>query len=79
MTPRDLGVRLAAARHAAGLSQQQAAARLFMAQSCVSRIETGTRDVTAIDAARMAALYDVPLASLFEAQLDTARRSSASI
>ena len=78
MTPRELGARLAAARHAAGLSQQQAAARLFMAQSCVSRIETGDRDVTAIDAARMAALYGVSLASLFDGQLETARLSSAS-
>ena len=78
MTPRELGVRLAAARHAAGLSQQQAAKRLFMAQPSVSRIETGDRDVTAIEAAYMAALYGVSLASLFEGQLDAARLSSAS-
>ena len=78
MTPAQLGARLAAARHAAGLSQQQAAKRLFMAQPSISRIETGDRDVTAIDAARMAALYGVSLASLFDGQLETARLSSAS-
>ena len=78
MDAKTLGARLAAARHAAGLSQQQAAKRLFMAQPSVSRIETGDRDVTAIEAAYMAALYGVSLASLFEGQLDAARLSSAS-
>ena len=61
MTPRELGARLAAARHAAGLSQQQVADKLGMRRPAISEIETGERDVKALELDRLAHLYGVAL------------------
>ena len=59
MTPRELGARLAAARHAAGLSQRQVAAALGIHQPSIVVIENGKRAVTALELAGMARLYRV--------------------
>ena len=59
MTPRELGARLAAARHAAGLSQRQVAAALGIHQPSIVVIENGRRTVTALELAAMARLYRV--------------------
>jgi transcriptional regulator with XRE-family HTH domain len=60
MTPaQQLGVRLAAARHAAGLSQRQVAAALGIHQPSIVVIENGRRTVTALELAAMARLYRV--------------------
>ena len=61
MTPRELGARLAAARHQAGLSQQQVADRLGMRRPAISEIETGERDVKSLELDRFAQLYGVTL------------------
>ena len=61
MTPAQLGARLAAARHQAGLSQQQVADRLGMRRPAISEIETGERDVKALELDRFAQLYGVTL------------------
>lgn len=59
MTPRELGARLAAARHAAGLSQRDVAAALGIHQPSIVVIENGKRAVTALELAGMARLYRV--------------------
>ena len=59
MTPRELGARLAAARHAAGLSQRQVADKLGVHQPSIVVIENGRRTVTALELAAMARLYRV--------------------
>jgi transcriptional regulator with XRE-family HTH domain len=58
MTPaQQLGVRLAAARHAAGLSQQQVADKLGVFQSTVAVMEKGRRDVSALELVQLAQLF----------------------
>ena len=59
MTPAQLGARLAAARHAAGLSQRDVAAALGIHQPSIVVIENGKRAVTALELAGMARLYRV--------------------
>ena len=59
MTPAELGARLAAARHAAGLSQRDVAAALGIHQPSIVVIENGKRAVTALELAGMARLYRV--------------------
>jgi len=59
MDARTLGARLAAARHAAGLSQRQVAAALGIHQPSIVVIENGRRTVTALELAAMARLYRV--------------------
>ena len=61
MDAKALGARLAAARHQAGLSQQQVADRLGMRRPAISEIETGERDVKALELDRFAQLYGVTL------------------
>ena len=61
MDAKTLGARLAAARHQAGLSQQQVADRLGMRRPAISEIETGERDVKALELDRFAQLYGVTL------------------
>ena len=58
--------RLRAARLAALLTQEQAAARFGWKQNTLSQIETGKRSVRAEDLHRFADLYEVPLSDLVE-------------
>jgi len=66
MDAKALGARLAAARHAAGLSQRQVAAALNMSRPCVSWMETGKRSVLALELKEMARLYRTPVQTLLE-------------
>ena len=66
MTPAQLGARLAAARHQAGLSQRQVAAALNLSRPCVSWMETGKRSVLALELKEMARLYRTPVQTLLE-------------
>lgn len=59
--------RLVRARHEAGLTQAQVAARLGKPQSFVSKSEAGERRVDAVELAAFAALYDRPLDWFIEA------------
>ena len=53
--------RLRAARHEAGLTQEEAGRRLRKPQSFVSKCESGERRVDVVELERFAALYDKPL------------------
>ena len=66
MDAKALGARLAAARHAAGLSQRQVAAALNLSRPCVSWMETGKRSVLALELKEMARLYRTPVQTLLE-------------
>ena len=66
MTPAQLGARLAAARHQAGLSQRQVATALNLSRPCVSWMETGKRSVLALELKEMARLYRTPVQTLLE-------------
>ena len=59
MTPAQLGARLAAARHAAGLSQRQVAAALGIHQPSIVVIENGKRAITALELGQMARMYGI--------------------
>ena len=58
--------RLKAARVAAGLSQGEVARRLKLHRPIISVIEAGTRNVSAIELTRFAALYEIPVLDLIE-------------
>lgn len=64
MTPRELGARLAAARHAAGLSQRDAQRYTGIDQATISRMEHGTQEPSALEVWRLAALYKVSVGLL---------------
>ena len=53
--------RLRAARHEAGLTQEEVGRRLQKPQSFVSKCESGERRVDVVELERFAALYDKPL------------------
>jgi transcriptional regulator with XRE-family HTH domain len=59
-----LARRLRAARTAAGLTQGEVAAHLDLHREAVSAIESTRRDVKALELARLAELYRVPIADL---------------
>ncbi|MEX2583652.1 MAG: XRE family transcriptional regulator [Gemmatimonadota bacterium] len=59
-----LAHRLRNARERSMITQQQVADRLGVARSAVSEMETGKREVSAVEAAAMAGLYAEPLARL---------------
>lgn len=61
--PRLVGRRLAEARRATGLSQNDAARRLGVPQSRIARLETGARRLLLTEAVEFAALYDVGVRS----------------
>jgi transcriptional regulator with XRE-family HTH domain len=61
---RQIGVRLAAARTKAGISQEAAAAELGVAQSAIAKIEAGRRYVSFLEAADLAALFGISLSDL---------------
>jgi ribosome-binding protein aMBF1 (putative translation factor) len=67
-----IGARLASARVAAGINQEDAAAQLGVAQSAIAKIETGRRTISFLEAADLADLYGIPLA-----ELDPRRTASA--
>ncbi len=53
--------RLRAARHEAGLTQEEVGRRLQKPQSFVSKCESGERRVDVVELERFAALYEQPL------------------
>jgi transcriptional regulator with XRE-family HTH domain len=57
-----VGMRLAAARMAAGLSQTEAAKRLGFAQSRIAKLEIGTRRLLFSEAIDLAEIYGVAVA-----------------
>jgi transcriptional regulator with XRE-family HTH domain len=59
-----LARRLRAARLAAGLTQGQVAAYLEIHRPSVAMIESARRNVSALELARLAELYRVPIAEL---------------
>lgn len=59
-----LGRRLAEARQAKGFTQAQAASRLGWAQSVLSRMESGDREISAFELRDMSRLYGVSLNAL---------------
>ncbi|WP_433263497.1 helix-turn-helix domain-containing protein [Actinosynnema sp. CS-041913] len=58
---RQIGGRIRAARTLCKLSQDQVAARLGIDRTGVMRMESGARKVSALDLARLAELFEVPL------------------
>jgi transcriptional regulator with XRE-family HTH domain len=56
----QVGRRLAAARAAAGCSQQQAADCLGLAQTAIAKLEQGRRHLGLLEALDLADLYGVP-------------------
>ncbi len=56
-----VGVRMAAARRAAGLSQTEAGLRLGVPQSRVAKLETGDRRLQYLEAFTYAELYGVSI------------------
>jgi Zn-dependent peptidase ImmA (M78 family)/DNA-binding XRE family transcriptional regulator len=66
LTQQELGARIAAARAARGLSQQQLAERIALTQSAVSRIEAGSRAVESLELARIAQALTVSVVDLLD-------------
>jgi transcriptional regulator with XRE-family HTH domain len=66
MTPAQLGARLAAARHAAGLSQRQVAAALGMHHPSIVQLELGRRGLSFLEAVQLTHLYSIDLTALVE-------------
>ena len=66
MTPAQLGARLAAARHAAGLSQRQVAAALGCHHPTIVWMEHGTRTVSFLEAVQLTRLYGIDITALLE-------------
>ena len=66
MTPRELGARLAAARHAAGLSQRQVADKLGVHHPTIVWIEQGTRKLSFLEAVQLADIYGIDITALLE-------------
>ena len=61
-----MGVRVAAARREAGLTQQECAARVGMGRSALAKIETGRRRVSATELVRLAGVLDMRVEWFFE-------------
>ena len=61
-----LGVRVAAARRGAGLTQQECAARVGMGRSALAKIETDRRGVSATELVRLAGVLDMRVEWFFE-------------
>jgi len=59
-----VGRRLAQAREAAGLSQQEAARRLGVPQSSIAKLELGQRQLRFVEGLRLAAIYRIDPAEL---------------
>ena len=59
MNPRELGARLAAARHAAHYTQRDVQRNTGIDQATISRMEHGTQEPTALEVWRLAALYGI--------------------
>lgn len=64
----ELASRLKAARTATGLTQESVAAALRLPRTAIVQIESGNRAVSTLELAKLAALYNRPIASFFEAQ-----------
>ena len=58
------GLRLKEAREYRGLSQDEVAGHIGVSRSALSRIEGGTRNVSAIELGRLAKLYKASMESL---------------
>lgn len=63
--------RLRAARQRAKLSQKEVGLRIGKHQNYVSRVETGERRIDPVEAAELAAVYQIPLESLLTSSLIT--------
>lgn len=61
--------RLRAARQRAQLSQKEVGFRIGKPQNYVSRVETGERRIDPVEAAELAAVYQIPLESLLTSSL----------
>lgn len=57
----EIGAAVAAARHAAGLTQVEVARRIGVSQSRVARLETGARRLTFAQAVVLSELYATDL------------------
>ena len=66
LAPGELGERIAAARHEAGLTQGACAARAAIERTALAKIETGARRVGAVELARLADALDVRIEWFFE-------------
>ena len=62
----SLGGRVAAARHDAGLTQQECASRAGLERSALAKIETGRRRISATELARIADALDMRVEWFFE-------------
>lgn len=60
----SLGLRLREAREYRGLSQDDVAQNIGVSRSAISLMESGTRNVSAIELSRLAKLYKVTMESL---------------
>jgi Zn-dependent peptidase ImmA (M78 family)/DNA-binding XRE family transcriptional regulator len=70
LTQEELGRRLRLARINSGLSQEKAASEIELPRPTISQIEAGKRGVSSIELAKLAKLYQRPLASFFEERFD---------
>lgn len=61
---RVVGMLLGDARHAAGLSQPEAARRMELSQSRIAQLELGNRRLLLTEAFAFGELYDIPLDQL---------------
>ena len=64
---KELGARLAKARRDASMSQQAVEQATGIDQTVVARMENGQRKIGALTIKRLADLYGIPVATLFEA------------
>ena len=70
LTQEELGRRLRMARINCGLGQERAALEIELPRPTISQIEAGKRGVSSIELAKLARLYQRPLASFFEERFD---------
>ena len=61
---RSLGLRLREAREYRGLSQEDIAGHIGVSRSAISRMESGARNVNAVELGRLAKLYKTTTESL---------------
>lgn len=78
-TQKQLGARLAEARRSAGLTQEQLAQRIGLDRSAVSRVESGTRRIDAIELVALANVVSLPLDWLLEAPTPAVVSQRASV